>query len=256
MSVEHDHARVDDALFRGLRGARLTWALVVLLVAVHLALGLVMRHRGRTDWVGVLFEARGPRLLARAGAMRAPDVDQGELWRLASAMFLHGDALHLGLNALALVALGRLCEAVYGPLRFGWLFLLAGIGGASLSWVGGNPSTVGASGAIFGLMGAAIVFGWRYRDRLDGETGAFFRLRLLPWAGLNLVIGLVVPVIDNLGHAGGLVTGAILGAVLGNRVVPGEESGRVAHVGMAVGCLGVVGAAVWGVVGSWGVGGS
>ncbi len=74
-------------------------------------------------------------------------------------MFLHGDGLHILLNALALWALGRLCEALYGPARFLWLFLMSGICGACFSWLGGNESSVGASGGIFGLMGAAITPG-------------------------------------------------------------------------------------------------
>ena len=61
---------------------------------------------------------------------------------------------------------------------------------------------MGSSGGIFGLLGAAIVFGWRHRHQLHPETSRFFRIKLVPWVVLNLVIGVVVPVIDDLGLVG------------------------------------------------------
>ena len=136
-----------------------------------------------------------------------------------SSVFLHGDGIHITLNMIALFALGRMCEAVYGPVRFLWLFLLSGIAGETLSWVGGNPMSVGASGGIFGLMGAAIIFGWKNSSGLPDHTSRFFRYKLIPWVIFNLGLGLVVPVIDNLGHLGGLVGGTVLAMTLGNRIV-------------------------------------
>lgn len=241
----------EDALFSHLGRCHATWGLLGVISAIHVALGLVMHARGNANWVGVFFYERGPRLLARAGAMRGAALDRGELWRLVSAVFLHGGPLHLVLNAVALYALGRVCEAVYGPVRFLWLFLLAGIGGTALSWVGANEASVGSSGGIFGLLGAAVVFGWRYRHQLDPDTSRFFRLKLVPWLLLNLVVGAVVPVVDQLGHVGGLVAGAVLATILGNRVVPGEDTGRAAHAAMLVGVVLLLAAAAWGVYGEW-----
>jgi rhomboid protease GluP len=242
---------IEDAVFDRLARPRVTVALVSLITGIHLALGAVMWSRGQAGFIGAIIAERGPNLLIRSGAMRAPRIDAGEVWRLVSCVFLHGDGLHILLNALALWALGRLCEALYGPSRFLWLFLASGICGACFSWLGGNESSVGASGGIFGLMGASIVFGWRYRHRLPEPMSVFLRRKLAPWVVVNLVIGAVIPFIDNLGHTGGLIGGCVLAMVMGNRVIPGEESSRLVRVAMAVVSLGLMGVAAVAVAGKW-----
>ncbi len=243
--------QIEDAVFDHLRRPVVTAALVALITGIHLALGAVMWSRGQVGFLGALAAERGANLLIRSGAMRAPKIDAGELWRLVSCVFLHGDGLHILLNALALWALGRLCEALYGPSRFLWLFLASGICGACFSWLGGNESSVGASGGIFGLMGAAMVFGWRYRHRLPEPMSVFLRRKLAPWVVVNLVIGAVIPFIDNLGHTGGLVGGCVLAMILGNRVVPGEESPWPLRALMAAVSLLLMGGAALAVAGKW-----
>jgi membrane associated rhomboid family serine protease len=235
-------------LEEGLDRPWMTVGLVLIIVLIHLWIGGIIWSRGNTEWWGIVMENRGqrPRLLARCGAMSGVDLDRGELWRLVSSAFLHANALHLLLNGLALLALGRLCEAIHGHRRLLWLFICCSIVGACFSWMAGNSLSVGASSGIFGLMGAAIVFGWRFRDHLPEDIGTFFRKRLLPWLILNIVIGLVVPMVDNFGHIGGLVAGVILGAILGNRVVPGQDGSSLSRFSLLTGsllalCLGVVG---------------
>ena len=101
-------------------------------------------------------------------------------------------------------------ERRYGHARFLALYLLAGLGGSVLSFVGNDAIAAGASGAIFGLLGAMIVFFLTYRK----ELGSYGRQRLrslLLVAGFNLVMGLSMPGIDNLGHVGGLLVGLALG---------------------------------------------
>jgi membrane associated rhomboid family serine protease len=98
-------------------------------------------------------------------------------------------------------------------------------------------------------MGAAIVFGFRFQKELPPLAGELFRKRLLPWVGLNLFIGAVVPFIDNLGHVGGLIGGSVLALFLRNRVIPRKEgtlAGTIATgvIGgglLLVGILGVFG---------------
>lgn len=236
-------------LWQGMQRPWATWALVGLVVAVHLALGLRLYLLGKVDLVGVVTAQRPDALLIRAGGQFAPRIDAGELWRLVSCIFLHGDGLHLFLNGIALQGLGRLCEALYGRSRFVFLFVLAGVCGSTLSYLGGHRLSIGASGAIFGLMGAPIVFGWRHREELPPGLGDRLRRALLPWVVLNLVIGFVIPFIDNLAHLGGLLGGCGAAMVLSNRVVPGRE-GRpwvgtlllaVALVAMGLAALGVAG---------------
>ncbi|MCB9778906.1 MAG: rhomboid family intramembrane serine protease [Alphaproteobacteria bacterium] len=238
-------------LFEGMRRPWLTIALVVVLVAVHVALGLRMWSNDRVDLLGSLVVARPDRLLVRAGGQFGPGIGRGEAWRLVSAVFLHGSGLHLLLNATALLGLGRLVESLYGRGRYLFLFVACGVGGALLSYLGGTRLSIGASGAIFGLMGAPIVFGWRHRAQLPEGLGDDLRRALLPWVVLNLAIGFIVPFIDNLAHVGGLVTGCLLALVLGNRVVPGLEGRRWVPAVLAALAVAAVAWAAVGVAGEW-----
>ena len=88
-------------------------------------------------------------------------------------------------------------------------------------------------------MGACIVFGYRYRLVLPPHIGELFRKKLLPWVGLNLVIGLLIPFIDNLGHLGGLIGGAAFAMVVSNRIIPAEPNRMLtrAMMGIASGLL-------------------
>ncbi|MFM2438209.1 MAG: hypothetical protein RLZ55_1028 [Actinomycetota bacterium] len=131
----------------------------------------------------------------------------GEWFRLPASMFLHGSILHLLFNMYVLIVLGPTLERILGHVRFLVLYLVAGVGGAVASYAFSSPMTVsvGASGAIFGLMGALLVAGQRLR--FDIKT-------ILVLVGINLAIGFVVGGIDWRAHLGGLVTGAALAAVM------------------------------------------
>ena len=243
------HRRIGDALWVGMLHPWMTRALVGLVVAIHVYVGVRMWLAHKTYVVGILLGQRDLGTLEAVGAMRGLRVSGGEYWRLVSCILLHGDGMHILLNAVALFALGRLCESVYGPVRLLFLFMVSGVCGSLLSWAGGNASSVGASGGIFGLMGAAIVFGFRFQKELPPMAGELFRKRLLPWVGLNLFIGAVVPFIDNLGHVGGLVGGSLLALFLRNRVIPRKEGTLVGTIAtgvlggglLLVGLLGVFG---------------
>jgi len=239
------HRRIGDALYVGMLHPWMTRGLVGLIVAIHVYVGVRMWLAHKVDVVGLFLGQRDLATLDAVGAMRGLRVSGGEYWRLVSCILLHGSGMHILLNAIALFALGRLCESVYGPVRLLFLFLVSGICGSVLSWAG----SVGASGGIFGLMGAAIVFGFRFQKELPPMAGELFRKRLLPYVGLNLFIGLMVPFIDNLGHVGGLIGGSVLGLLLRNRVIPRKEgtlAGTIATgvIGgglLLVGLLGVFG---------------
>jgi membrane associated rhomboid family serine protease len=146
----------------------------------------------------------------------------GEWYRLLTSIFLHGSILHLLFNMYVLVALGPTLERVLGHLRFLVLFLLSGLGGAALSYALSSPMTVsvGASGAIFGLMGALVVAGRRLRYDIT---------MVVALIAINLVIGFVFGSgIDWRAHVGGLATGAALAAVM---VVPHGRRAAVAEWG-------------------------
>lgn len=212
-----------------------TTALVVAFLVCHLISGGVDYAIGETDAWGVVFGARSSRGLALCGGRVAVLVAHGEIWRLWTYGFLHADALHIFFNTTAMWGLGRVCEAVYGSTRTLWLFLLAVLGGGILSQAGGTMASVGASGGIFGLMGALLVFGQKRRRSMDREMRATFGRRLAPWVLLNLFIGVLLPFIDNLGHVGGLVAGAAFGLVSGDTITADNDVSRVSIVAMRLG---------------------
>lgn len=240
-----------DRLWRGMARPWLTWGLLALLVAVHLALGARLYALDKVDVAGLLAAQRPDALLIRAGGQYAPRIAQGELWRLVSCIFLHGDGVHLLFNGVALAGLGRLCEAVYGRGRFLFLFLWAGVCGSTLSYLGGHRLSIGASGAVFGLMGAAIVFGWRHRRELPPGLGDRLRKALQPWVVLNLFIGFLLPFIDNMAHLGGLLGGGAAALVLGNAIVPGREGSTVTRALLPALAIVLMVLAAWGVAAQW-----
>jgi rhomboid protease GluP len=146
--------------------------------------------------------------IIRSGALVQAQVREGEVWRLFSAVFLHGSFEHLIGNCLALYVLGMAVEHAFRKLRFAWIFLAAGLGGSLLSVSLSQGPSVGASGAIFGLMGSAIVFFYKFHGHF------FFRekrlgLVLVVWALYSIVTGFMSPMIDNWAHIGGLIAGAL-----------------------------------------------
>jgi membrane associated rhomboid family serine protease len=182
------------------------------------------RVRGRADVtlaliavnvvVFVLTAASGAGVASGSGRSSAYDnfalipvqVAHGEWWRLVSSMFLHYGIVHIAFNMWALYVIGTPLETMLGRLRFGALYFLSGIGGGILSFGLGPPgqAAAGASGAIFGLFGAFFVI----LRRRNLESGGILGLIVI-----NLVLSFTFANIDWRGHVGGLIVGAIVGAV-------------------------------------------
>ena len=143
------------------------------------------------------------------GALARERVVAGEYWRLLTAPWLHGSTEHLIGNGIALYILGMMCEAAFGPVQFIVLYVLSGLAGSLVSVLVSAGPSVGASGAIFGLQGAAIVLLRRERERLlvrDRRVGFV----LLIWAIYTIAGGLTDPFIDNGAHIGGALGGALI----------------------------------------------
>ena len=131
----------------------------------------------------------------------------GQLWRLLTPMFLHGSILHIGFNMYALVIIGAGLERRFGHWRFLLLYGLGGFAGNVMSFlISPNPS-LGASTAIFGLLGAEMVFFYQNRQ-LFGAGARRALQNVITVAAINFIIGLS-PGIDNWGHLGGLFGGLI-----------------------------------------------
>ena len=141
-----------------------------------------------------------------------PAIREGQYYRLLTGIFLHGGILHLLFNCYALYVIGAQVENFLGRIKFLIIYLVAGISGALFSVIfGGNFASIGASGAIFGLMGALVYFGYHYRVYL----GTVVKSQIIPLIVLNLLLGFCVSGIDNFAHIGGLIGGTLMSIALG-----------------------------------------
>lgn len=148
---------------------------------------------------------------------------RGQYWRLVSSTFLHGSLWHLLFNMVALWQVGRLTERIFGSTRFVGLYLFAGLSGslASLSWSvarGVSVSSVGASGAIFGIIGGLLAFLSRSHTGVPPTVVSELRRSLLPFLLFSLWMGFVYPHTDNAAHIGGLVGGWLAGHLLARSI--------------------------------------
>jgi len=142
------------------------------------------------------------------GAKVNAAIAAGEVWRLATPIFIHGGLLHLFVNMYSLQAIGPSAERLLGTPRMLAFYLISGLGGVTLSLAFSPHPSVGASGALFGLLGVLAAFLLRHRPILGASAEISLR-RIGMVALLNLGLGML-PGIDNWGHVGGLVTGAAL----------------------------------------------
>jgi membrane associated rhomboid family serine protease len=149
-------------------------------------------------------------VLVQMGAMVPILVAQGEYWRLVTAMFLHVGLLHLAFNAFGLYLFGSLIEGVLGSARFIAIYLVTGVcaSAASFAFSPAGTAAAGASGAVFGLLGAWLAFNLRRRSLSLAQANIQGALVLI---GINLALGFLLPGIDNIAHLGGLAAGVVAG---------------------------------------------
>jgi rhomboid protease GluP len=150
------------------------------------------------------------RALEMLGATGAFRWAHGEWWTLVTAIYLHGSVLHILFNVLWIRQLGPAVEELYGPARFFVIFTISGAVGFAVSNLLGIPLTVGASGSIFGLLGAMVAFG----RRRGGTFGAMVLRQYGQWALLLFILGFFMSGVNNLAHAGGFLGGLAAGLVL------------------------------------------
>ena len=157
-----------------------------------------------------------PIYMLNRGAMYIPYVlEYGQYYRIFTSMFLHFGFNHLMSNMVGLIFLGGHLEQRIGTVKYLIIYLISGLCGTLIStWnniqIGRFPVSAGASGAIFGLMGAFVYVSLRYRRENDRSLG----LRLLVMVAINVYAGFSGVNIDNFAHIGGLVGGFICAAVL------------------------------------------
>ena len=134
-----------------------------------------------------------------------------DYYRIITGGFLHGNLIHLISNCYALFIIGKQVESFYGKKKFLIIYFLSLIMGSLLSMALSENASVGASGAIFGLMGSLLYFGYYYRVYI----GSTWKDNILPVVALNLILGFVIPGIDYLGHIGGLIGGILASMAVG-----------------------------------------
>ena len=152
-------------------------------------------------------------VLAKFGANNILLVKNGEIYRLLTCAFLHVGLIHLVVNMYSLRVIGPSVEGLIGKGKFVFIYLISAISASlmSLVFVDSNIVSVGASGAIFGLMGALLYFGYHYRLYLNDAI----KTQIIPVILFNLVIGFMMPGIDNGAHIGGLIGGYLSTMAIG-----------------------------------------
>ena len=139
-------------------------------------------------------------------------VKAGQYYRLVTCMFLHAGIMHIVLNMYSLYIVGPRVEDFFGKWKYLLIYFISGISASLLSvGLNGDVIAVGASGAIFGLFGALLYFGYSYR----GYIGTIVKSQILPVVMYNLIIGFFIPGIDIWGHVGGLIGGLMAANMLG-----------------------------------------
>ncbi len=150
--------------------------------------------------------------LLKYGALNSYYVVRGDFWRLITCGFLHGGLLHLIFNMYALYAIGTQVENFAGKKKYLIIYFVSLISASLMSTViTPNVISIGASGAIFGLMGALVYFGMQYRVYL----GSVFTNQIIPLILINILFGFMVTGVDNAAHIGGLIGGVLIAMATG-----------------------------------------
>jgi len=168
----------------------------------------------------LLDSTKNPEVLDTMGAIVPGLFEDHAWWRLVAALFLHSGILHVCLNLWALFQLGYVFEMMFGSRRFAITYFVAGVCASLTSaFFAHDAGSVGASGAIFGILGA-LIFAIRRSPFWREQRWALGLARqLIGWAVLNVAIGFMVPNIDNAAHLGGFAAGLLLG-LFPHRVAP------------------------------------
>jgi len=194
-----------------LPGITATTSLLLLANGFWFLLTLLAHMKGADGGSRGLLASFEGELLYRFGSGFSPMTLSGEWWRIVTPIFLHGGIVHFFFNSYVLLQLGPLVEDEFGTARFWVVYLLSGIAGSALSQFVRPVNTVGASGAIFGLIGLLLVYGWLR----GGARGEALRAGMMRYLVYVLIFSLIAGGgIDHLNHAGGLLCGALLGLVV------------------------------------------
>ena len=165
-----------------------------------------------------------------------PAIETGEWWRLISPVLVHASAIHILMNMLVLFVYGPNVEQAFGSGRFLVMYVASGVTGSAFSYaLGTGAPSVGASGAIFGIVGVLLVY--LYNRRTEQFIAQYLRGILL-FLGINLVLGFAIPNVDVMAHLGGLVAGVVLALGFDRQGTAEARSAPVLQVTTTVAVLG------------------
>jgi rhomboid protease GluP len=205
-----------------------TYAMMTICCVMYvLSLLITLKFSGGEDVGGGIMNLGGisTRINLRLGASLPLPYDIQQPWRIITAIFLHGGLLHLGFNMWVLMDIGPMVEEMYGSARYFFLFVVTGAAGYVVSSFFGHLS-VGASGSLLGLIGLLLA-ATTGRKSLSAQV---LRSSLIRWLVYIAVLGFMFSGTDNAAHAGGLVTGYLLGRVMADRLPAGGSERRRADM--------------------------
>ncbi len=172
-----------------------TWTLIILYALIFFGTNLMNVYEDSLDWFCVY----------------GPLIRVGEYYRLLTGTFLHGDIFHLAFNCYSLYIVGSQMESFLGKTKFTIIYFFSALLGSLFSITFNQYASIGASGAIFGLLGSMLYFGYHYRVYL----GNVLKSQIIPLIIINLLWGFLNTGVDNLAHIGGLIGGALMTVALG-----------------------------------------
>lgn len=198
--------------------------ITILILIINCIVWLLMTLAGGSTNTGVLIFF---------GAKYTPAIVSGQYWRLLTSMFIHIGFTHLAFNSFALYQLGTGAEYLYGRVKYLLIYLLSGLAGSIASFLFSPSISAGASGAIFGLLGAFLYFGRREPHIFSRGLGSGIIVALV----VNLALGLMNPGIDNYAHVGGLIGGYLVSGALGLRGDSPWTISRLGRLALTVGLM-------------------
>lgn len=218
---------------------------IIIINIVYYIFSLVLTEHHSLNFNPLNFLAPGQTSLLLLGATGTIPVDEyGRYWSFLTANYLHGGILHIVFNLMAFRQVAPLVSQEFGSNRMIIIYTLGGIGGFILSYLVGIRFTIGASAAICALIGSLLYFG---KSR-GGAYGTMVYREVGGWVIGLFIFGLIVPGINNWGHGGGLISGLLLGMLLGYNEKRREMT---FHRILAIVCgLATIGCLVWAGVGA------
>lgn len=183
-----------------------TYLLIAINVLIYLLTAIISRNIYDIDsYTLLVFGAKVNEL-----------INNGQPWRLITSTFLHGGLAHIAFNMYALKIIGSEVEYVYGKVKYIGIYLISAVGAGLFSYIFNADSiSVGASGAIFGLFGAMLIFGVKNKNKI----GKQYVINLFKVIVINIIIGVTISNIDNSAHIGGLIFGVISALILKNKKI-------------------------------------